>query len=242
MGMQDPKKFTFRELEPIVFGPMRVEHATVKEINELGVVMEDSWYWPRDCFPANTLVGDQFLLGTVKASMPCYVARVSGTGLVSEFWHRTETDLSAERNKRHQDSWVKKLQAYEENKHKYWARELELPQVLQSRLDNFRSHTPNFDVEGWLYELMVSELSVLYLNSINEIVDWTAFEEDQERPDIENEATSEYASTHGTSGNQHGCAKALAWAMFEGPENDEAVRTSLAAMYPLGVGSHWQNV
>jgi hypothetical protein len=235
MGMQDPNKFVFKELEPIPFGPMHVDIVVVEEVSEGSVRMNDNWSWPRACFPASTHQGDKFIVGTVKFSMPVYVARIDGVGIVTPFFHKTETDLSAERNERHREEWVRKLKIYEEHKDSWWVREQKLPDVLRERLDNFRAHTPNFDLEGWGYELVVSELAVLYFKHWDEI-------QNAELDDPEPDEIKEFANEHGTSGNQHGYAQVLARKLNVGPEEHENIRTYGAAMSPMGVGQYWENV
>lgn len=84
-----------------------------------------------------------------------------------------------------------------------WARrEAALPENIRLRLDYFREKAGkhHFEVNGWGYELMICELVVLYLASGLEDV-----------PSI-----MEYAKENGASGNQHGCAKALASSLKSG--------------------------
>lgn len=100
------------------------------------------------------------------------------------------------------------------NRRQWTARDEALPQWLHERMATFHERGgENFRLEGWGYELVVAELAALYADNGCE-----------DTPQI-----NAYAAEHGTSGNQHGCAKALARAHLKG----DSLRDTVAALSPI---------
>lgn len=88
----------------------------------------------------------------------------------------------------------------ERNRDDWQQRQEALPDALRTRLEHFHGRGgDHFRVNGWGYELTVCELAALYLAAATEngVPDTT--------PEID-----AYASKHGTSGNQHSCARGIA--------------------------------
>lgn len=74
-------------------------------------------------------------------------------------------------------------------------REENLPGWLKERIHVFHERGgEQFELDGWGYELVVCELAALYADSGGQ----------------DSAAVLAFAEQHGTSGNQHDCAKALA--------------------------------
>lgn len=83
----------------------------------------------------------------------------------------------------------------EANRDDWQAREDALPAWIRGRLERFwAAGGEHFALEGWAYELTICELAVIYER--NGLVD--------------DDEVAQFASLHGTSGNQHSCALALA--------------------------------
>lgn len=83
----------------------------------------------------------------------------------------------------------------EANRDDWQAREDALPAWIRGRLARFwAAGGEHFALEGWAYELTICELAVIYER--NGLVD--------------DDEVARFASLHGTSGNQHSCALALA--------------------------------
>lgn len=104
----------------------------------------------------------------------------------------------------------------EKNRADWEARQAKLPDWLQARLQHFHDKGgESFSLEGWGYELTVAELAALYAAS-----------DAEETPEI-----TAYADLHGTSGNQHSVARALAYIYNAGGWED--VRKIPSALTPL---------
>ncbi|TFD27490.1 hypothetical protein [Cryobacterium cryoconiti] len=82
------------------------------------------------------------------------------------------------------------------------ARQDALPEWIRARIEGFHvTGGENFALEGWGYELVVAELAVAYLASGG----------------ADDDAVNTIAREQGTSGNQHECAKHLAWVVVQQP-------------------------
>lgn len=133
-------------------------------------------------------------------------------------WRKTNEELAqehralvADMNRRHEEQW-------EANQEEWAAREAALPSPLRRRLSRFRINGGHdFEIGGWGYELIISELAVLYAASGRE----------------ETDEISEYAKREGTSGNQHNYAKALAGLLLEGKESEDAIANAPSGLGPL---------
>ena len=116
-----------------------------------------------------------------------------------EFKEKRQADLR-DRWSRHHAAWL--------------VREEALPDWIKPRLATFHERGGKaFEIDGWEYELTIAELAAMYRESGGE-----------DSPDIR-----EYAKLHGTSGNQHGFAKALAAAPPE-----VTIGETIGALTPLG--------
>ena len=130
-------------------------------------------------------------------------------------FHKSDQDLAREH-----EEFVAQVKARDERiweqYHESWARrEAALPLPLRRRLERFRANGGHgFEVDGWAYELVASELAELYQASGGE----------------DSDEVNEYAAEHGTSGNQHSFAKALARLLDEDPR---AAVDAVAALSPL---------
>lgn len=113
-------------------------------------------------------------------------------------WYRRDSDeeIEAQRRKFIADTERRHREALEKNRAAWIGRTENLPGWLQDRIQTFRERGgERFELEGWGYELAVCELAALY--------DAT----DDGRTD--SPEVNAYAHEHGTSGNQHDCARAL---------------------------------
>lgn len=79
-----------------------------------------------------------------------------------------------------------------EHREEYQAREDALPEPFRSRMRKFHEK-PAFELEGWGYELIICELAVVMMDNPHD-----------------DGPADDFASKHGMSGNQFGCARALA--------------------------------
>lgn len=111
------------------------------------------------------------------------------------FGRRSDQQLEAERRQLVEDTDRRHREALDANREDWTRRTVELPHWVRTRLETFlRRGGERFEREGWGYELCVAELAVMYAASGG----------------LDSEQVNTYAADHGTSGNQHDCAKALA--------------------------------
>lgn len=117
-------------------------------------------------------------------------------------YRKSDEQLDQERLDMLAENKRKSEEQLEANREDWTRREAALPDAIRIRMDYFRGAAgkAKFEIEGWGYELMICELVVLYLKSDLEDVQFI----------------NDYAKEHGTSGNQHMLAKALARHLFEG--------------------------
>ena len=145
-----------------------------------------------DALPRSLQVGDWFGLETRGFS------RITGI-LYAGTWYGRQTDADIEHERQ---AFIAATQARHETelaaKRGEWAaREAALPEWIRVRLATFHEHGGHdFDRDAWGYELIIAELAALY---------------DEASPDLDDTAEiTAYAEREGTSGNQHGFARALA--------------------------------
>jgi hypothetical protein len=188
------------------------ETVTVESIED-GVIRVDAG-WSM-CPPPAVL--DRLHVGATVGVETRNLSHVVGW-LIDGAWveRKSDEDLEAE----HQEwlaRWAQEKRDRLEANRKEWARrEAALPDWVRQRLESFRAseETPgSFDLEGWGYELVIAELAAMYAESAGEDTDgvWA------------------YAREHGTSGNQHDMAKALARAHLEGM----ALAGTVSALSPI---------
>lgn len=127
----------------------------------------------------------------------------------------SDEDLRQERERMLADIEAGRRKDLAEHREEWAEREAKLSEPLRARLQNFRDQAgERFELDGWGYEVVVSELAELYRDSKLE----------------ETTEIDAYADEQGTSGNQHGFAKALARALEEDPA---IVRTAISALSPI---------
>lgn len=105
----------------------------------------------------------------------------------------------------------------EKNRENWTEREAALPEYIRLRLDYFREKAGknHFEINGWGYELVICELVVLYLES-----NFT-----------DTDVLMEFSRSHGSSGNQHDIAKALAKYLYE--DRSRTLYGTVAGLAPL---------
>lgn len=109
--------------------------------------------------------------------------------------HKSDEDLAEERRALLESFDRRNAEQLEKNRSDWQAREDQLPEWIKSRLTTFHETGGEyFELNGWGYELIVCELAALYRISNGE----------------DTETIESYARLHGTTGNQHDCAKLLA--------------------------------
>lgn len=168
-------------------------------------------------------VGAEFLSETIRLTQVTGMATMyrtsSGEPVVDEWlWHKTDADLDREHAEMVAGFKREREARWQANKRDWARREALLPLSLRRRLDRFRANGGHeFETDGWGYELVVCELAVLYAAS----------------GQAESVAIEEYAREHGTSGNQHGYARALSRHLTDDPEDEDAVANSVSALSPI---------
>lgn len=112
------------------------------------------------------------------------------------------------------------------NREQWMEREKALPSWLRERLEHFRAvGGHDFEREGWGYELAICELAALY------------------SPDddfADNDRVMAYAKEHGTSGNQHEFAEALARRHHANP--DASMAGTVSALSPITGSAFYEPV
>ena len=152
--------------------------------------------------------GDQFVLELRGGSQVTGV-RLRGVWLM----HKSDEQLEREFNAFVEKRKIDQRARWEKNRDKWQAREDALPAWVKPRFATFHEHGgEEFEIDGWEYELVVGELAAMYRESGGE----------------DDATVMEYATLHGTSGNQHDFAKALAKA------EDASIAETIAALTPLG--------
>lgn len=136
--------------------------------------------------------GDVILMETVNFSHITGICLADGG---EWFFHKSDADLDRE----HEEFVAKMKREHEEtlaaNRDDWQRRTDALPDWIKERITHFqKTGGHNFEVDGWGYELCIAELAVLYLASEG----------------ADDDAVMAYSREHGTSGNQHDFAKALA--------------------------------
>lgn len=155
------------------------------------------------------------------------LSQITGWIIDGQWYDRkTEEELTAA-NEEWKANWEReKAEELEKNREEWQRRQDALPDWLRTRLETFHEKSGGkFAVEGWGYELCVAELAVMYTTIGPDILDKDSFSVK------DSDEISAYASAHGTSGNQHGMALALAKAHLQEPELDMA--GTVSALSPL---------
>lgn len=107
-------------------------------------------------------------------------------------WKRNSDREQAEYVAKNRDDWAR--------------REAALPEWAAERMRHIREENPEFETNpmGWGYELIATELAVLYADMGDQIADKTAFTIE------DSPAVTAFAEANGTSGMQHQFAIAFA--------------------------------
>lgn len=152
--------------------------------------------------------GDTFELETVNLS------QITGMRADGEWIFRmTDEDLAAQARKWSEDYERRLSEELDANHRKYSRWESDLPPWLQARVQRFhKAGGVDFKREGWGYELVICQLADLL---------------DQGRDDD----ADKLADERGASGNQYGCAKALA--ALRKTEGDEVGVLLPAGLSPI---------
>ena len=183
----------------------------VHEDGSASVTDDSGWshYAPKE-------VADRLDVGSV------YIMETKGFNTIGGWfigeWMERKSDehFEEQRLKSIEDFARRNREALEANREKWTEQEAALPQWLRDRLVTFHERGGEaFELEGWGYELIVARLAVLYVES-----------EGQESPAID-----EIARTEGTSGNQHGMARAIAMAHLA--DQDRSMAQTVSALAPL---------
>lgn len=140
---------------------------------------------------------------------------------------KSDQDLAREHQAFRDNVARERRESLEKNRASWQERQDALPEWIRARLEGFhRTGGEDFALDGWGYELCVAELAVLYAD-----MDPTLLEDKDSLHVEDSEAIRQYARDHGTSGNQHGMALALAKAHQESP--DRTMVGTVSALSPL---------
>jgi hypothetical protein len=216
----------------LTYSDRRLELVKIEKVQGGALTWDNGFSLGIHAFPEEfrelVQVGTSFVMETIG------FARVTGMALVLDrdrheptpnpghwLWRLSDQDLEDQSRQRREEHLRTCQQQWEENHDDWAAREARLPDPLRRRLGRFRINGGHaFEIEGWGYELIVSELAVLYATSNLE----------------DSEEISAYAAAEGTSGNQHDFAKALAQGLIESnvfPEVADAIANARSALAPL---------
>jgi hypothetical protein len=195
------------------------ETRTIKRIDPDGTVHTDLWSYGGDA--ARTLItagvrpGDVVIFETVLGSQVTG-ARLPGPG-DRWLWRRSTDDLIAEHRAMVEGFRRREREQLDANRADWERREAALPGWLRARLATFRERGgEGFELGGWGYELTICEIAVIL---------------GEHGLDPDGPEVMAYAREHGTSGNQHGMALALA-RMHEQDASASAAGT-VSALSPL---------
>lgn len=172
--------------------PRRTEDCTVKSVTDHAdsvQIATDSWGFVRSKsdLGRELRAGDTFVLETVNISM------ITGMQMAGVWlFHLTDEDL-AQQAREQSAAFERQLSEELDRNHRKYAKwEAELPGWLRARIERFHAAAGDkFKREGWGYELVICRLAELL--------------EQGREPDAD-----ALASELGATGNQWGCAKAIA--------------------------------
>lgn len=200
--------------------PRRREAVTIEQVTDSTITYDGGWTFapPAEHMP-RFRAGQRIVVETVLATQVTGMALVDGRDQPTEWlWLKTSEQLDRERDEWLAESDRKRRERVDANRADWERREAALPSPLRRRLERFRANAAaaQFDASGWGYELVVCELAVLYAASAGE-----------DSPDV-----NAFASEHGTSGNQHGYARALSQLIGD-EEREDDIANSVSALAPL---------
>ena len=185
--------------ETETYSDRREEAVTIIAVGDHSLQWSNQFWLGKTIFPEEHRhlieVGNEFVVETIGFS------RVTGIQYAGEWLvHESDQDLERAREERAEERQAQYEREWEENHESWAAREAGLSEPLRQRIERFREKGGHaFETNGWAYELCASELADLYVIS--------GLEND--------EAISAYAEKHGTTGNQHDFAKAIAAQLIE---------------------------
>lgn len=146
-------------------------------------------------------VGDPYILETIALS------QITGW-IINGRWynHKSDQDLQRDHEAWKRETEEKQAAFVAENREDWERREAALPDWAGARLRHVRENNPDLETQlmGWGYELIATELAVLYAAMGDEILGKSAFDID-DSPEI-----TAFANANGTSGFQHQWAVAFA--------------------------------
>lgn len=208
-----------------------IELVTIEKVHDDGRTVTWTNGWTFGGIPTEHQhllhAGAQFLSETQRLTAVTGMATVyftaSGDPVVDQWlWHKTDVDLEREHTAMVEGFQRQREESLAEHRDDWARREAALPSPLRHRLERFRSNGGDqFDLDGWGYELTVSELAVLYAAS----------------GQTDDQAVTDYAETNGTTGNQHSFAIALSRGLTDDPTDHDLVTGAVAALSPL-TGDH----
>lgn len=191
----------------------RVEEVAIREVTDDSVSYEGgTGHGMFDALKGKVKAGDTVLLETRGFSLITGIADADGVW----FFRKSDEDLDREHAEFVADSKRRREEEWQKHKDDWAARTAQLPAWLRSRIEGFqKTGGHHFETDGWGYELTICELAVLYSASNGEDTD----------------EIMDFARKHGTSGNQHDFAKAIAKVHAEDPTFDAG--GTVSALSPL---------
>jgi hypothetical protein len=170
-------------------------------------------------------LGDTIELETFQGSM---LGGLRLAGSEEWIWHNSDEDIDRQQEESSAKWRAEKLAMVEENRAEWEALEASLPDWIRARIEHFREKAgTGFDTNGWGYELAIAKLAVLYAELGDIILDHSS----STISPYESPLIKDYARDHGTSGNQHDVALALAKAHLAEP--DRSLAGTISGLYPM---------
>ena len=142
-------------------------------------------------------VGDPYVLETANGNT------ISGFLIKGQWYDRkSDQDLDREHQRWREETERKNREHYEAHKDEWEGRFEALPDWVKGRLKEIRENNSDFDAQtmGFGYELVASELAVMYAAMGDVILDKDIFTVD------DSDEIKKFADEHGTSGTQHSWA------------------------------------
>jgi hypothetical protein len=200
-----------------------IEIVTINRVHGDGRTVTWDNGWSFGGIPAqhrgHVVVGATFAVETIRLTQVTGLATLDANGGIGKWlWHKTDDDLAREHAEMVAGFQREREEQWEAHREAWTEREARLPLTLRRRLERFRANGGHdFETNGWGYELVISELAVLYAASGQE-----------DTADV-----MAYANEHGTSGNQHDMAKVLSRGLTNDPADQDAVANAPSGRSPL---------
>lgn len=185
-------------MDTVTSRPRHAETVTVTKVTEGSFTVDSGWTFGNQRCPA-VKVGDTLLVETIGISR---VVGIMDADSGSWYFHDTDEDLERQDREQREAYEASKRAELEEHREEWTQIEAGLPQWIKARIEFFRTKAgERFEIDGWGYELAIAELAVLYAeHGLPTDGAWES----------EPQEVRDFAERVGTSGNQHGMAKALA--------------------------------